>query len=341
MKTILSIGLIGVLMSSGVAVAQGTPNPTPGVGDAVAGAAAAAGDNIFEGARQAGAIAAQGASRLLGPDEGPAEGAPAGAAGAGAEVVEANPGDNAPVVLAPGTVTGGRMESGIIAETSRVGEELMVLQQRQSLFTQIQQTIDMIGVENALRLYPEYASYLDTSPMALKSQLDRVKVMNELREEVARANGPTEYELALKAAEAEAAAAEPAVGTPGEVDLMSMAVNDSGQGLPAPVAAEPEEPAEPTLTREDVAALIEEARLRDEAEAEEAAETAPRTPLYALTLDEVYGANGQMVAVLTDGTSTYKVRAGDEVPNIGVITSIERDNVVMSADGESHIIKFQ
>ena len=322
MKKVLSLGVLGFLLSSGIALSQGVPDM---------------GGGIMQGAQDAAAAAAKESSELLGGTA-PAQTAPVPAVTAEAEpapqpVVEAVPGESAPVVLAPGTLTQGSLDSSIISQASKIGEEVLILQNRQRFFDQIKTTVDMIGVENTLRMYPEYAAYLDTSPMALQSQLSRVQTLNQLREEVAKANGPTQYELDRQKAEMEASGS--AAGT--QTDLMSMSIDDN---VP-PAEVIPEEPAEPALTREDVAALIEEARSREQEENQAVEDTQPDTPVYALMLSEVYGANGQMVAVVTDGTSTYKLRTGDNIPNIGPVTQIERDAVTVRVDDEDHVIRFQ
>lgn len=312
MKKVFSLGVLGILLSSGMAIAQSSPDGSGGA---------------MQGARNAAAAAAKESSRLLGGQTPAAKVEDKASPAVVEPVKEAVPGESAPVVLSPGTVTAGTLNSGIISEASKMGEEVLILQNRQKFFDQIKQTVDMIGVENTLKMYPEYAAYLDTSPMALQSQLSRVQTLNQLREEVAKANGPTQYERDMIEAEAKTAAEVDADG-----NLMRMAIND-GASVQAP------EPAEPALTRDDVASLIEEARARDEKDKEEKAK--PDTPVYALTLSEVYGANGQMVAVMTDGTSTYKLRTGDKVPNIGIVTRIERDAVTMRVNDEDQVIYFQ
>lgn len=233
----------------------------------------------------------------------------------------------APVIVSSTSVVPGTVDRGLIAETSALGQEALLLQQRQAFLAQLQTTVDTIGVENTLAMYPEYAKYIDTSPMSLRSQLERVTVLNQLREEVAKANGPTEYELAL-------AETQPVSAELGQDGLMNMPISN---GSLAPAQAE----AEVGLTREDVLALIQENAPEPTELTTSQVETAPQTPVYALYLNEVYGANGQMIAVVTDGTSSYKVRVGDEVSDIGVITMIDRERAIIKTDETEYTLRFR
>lgn len=327
MKRILGTGLMSMLLLSGAAFAQ-----TPG--------------NFIEGAKNAGGAAARESNEILDPLS-PAELPPAPentpvpavetpVAEAPVAVVETPaepevPGANAPVLLSPESMAGagitqGRIETGLIGKTSQVGEDIMLLQQNKAFLDQIKLTVDMIGIENTLAMYPQYADFLDTSPLALTSQLSRVQTLNELREEVARASGPTQYELDM--AEQNAAAPAQVATLDDGTGLMSMEINDGTQEV---------------MTRDDVAMLIEEARLRDEQSADAYVEEEPvrATPVYGMTVEEVYGANGQMVAVLSDGMSTYKVRVSDEIPDVGQITMITKDAVTVSMNGEEQQIRFR
>ncbi len=301
MKRLMGAGVFGmaIIASSGFAMAQNEALPegitgVPTMSDAVRDAAGALGV------------------------------VPAGTEDAPVEKAEA--GDEAPVIMSDDFVLG-----SVVGQTSRVGEELLILQQRKRLLDEIGTTMSTIGFENTLRMYPEYADYIETSPMALESQLARLQTLNQLREEVAKANGPTEYEKARLAEQAEnGTAAQASGGGESSTDLMSMAVSD-GQA-----------PQSSALTRDDVTALIEEARQREAQEQMLSGGTSGgRTTVYGLTLAEVYGANGQMFAVLTDGDSTYKVQVGDDIPDAGDVTMITSEGVTLTQDGQETLIELR
>lgn len=279
----------------------------PTIGGAVSGAGKAVGDSVKEGTQRA----VQAAQNVAGGVADAVQPEPAD---------KAKPGDGAPVIMAPDFSA-----ETTVGQVSKIGEDILILQQDQKRLVEIRTLINQVGIENAMALYPELMTGLDTSPIALEAQLTRVRTLNELREEVARASGPTEYEKQL--AEEQAANGTTAQG--GD-DLMNMQISDTGQEM---VVAS----AEPGLTRDDVAAIIEEERLRQQQD--EMLEEAPR--VGQLIISEIYGANGQMVALVGDGASTYKVRVGDDIPEHGVVSSITRESVVITKDGESTEVRFR
>ena len=295
----IAISMIATMMATASYAQEEDITPVPTMGQAVTQAGKDLTKTVSDGARGLASVAGLGTGNSDGDEK-------------------AEPGDDAPVVLSPDQI-----KSNVLIESSRIGETTLLMQQQQKLLAEISNTIDVVGVENAMRMYPEYAAYLETSPLAINSQLERVRALNQLREEVAKANGPTDYELAQQEKNAE----EVQVASTGG-NIMDMSINDT------PVVDQ-----EPTLTREDVAALIEEAQERGEEN--EAESPAQRTMLYALTIREIYGANGQMIAVLNDGESDYKVRSGDEIPDVGVVTSVDRTGVMISNDGVTEEIKFR
>lgn len=295
----IAISMIATMMTTASYAQEEDIAPVPTMGQAVTQAGKDLTQTVSDGARGLASVAGLGTVNSDGDEK-------------------AEPGDDAPVVLSPDQI-----KSNVLIESSRIGETTLLMQQQQKLLAEISNTIDVVGVENAMRMYPEYAAYLETSPLAINSQLERVRALNQLREEVAKANGPTDYELAQQEKNAE----EIQVASTGG-NIMDMSINDT------PVVDQ-----EPTLTREDVAALIEEAQERGEEN--EAESPAQRTMLYALTIREIYGANGQMIAVLNDGESDYKVRSGDEIPDVGVVTSVDRTGVMISNDGVTEEIKFR
>lgn len=238
----------------------------------------------------------------------------------GAKENKPKPGDDAPVILPPDF-----SRSTSVGRISDIGEDVMILQQDQKRLTEIKNVINQVGIENAITMYPSLASDLATSPIALEAQLARVRTLNELREEVAKANGPTEYERELaKEDSASGQGEQPQGGT----DLMNMDINSSGV---------PEDEAQVPLTREDIAAIIEEEKLKEQQES--IINNAPT--IGEITITEIYGANGQMVALLSDGVSTYKVRAGDDLPQIGQVSAINRDSVTLMKDGQAQEIRFR
>lgn len=305
---IVKFGMMAALLSTAAFAQEPEPVATvPTVGAAVSDAGRAVGSSVKEGAQSV-VDAAQGAV-----------GAAADAALPGTES-KPKPGDGAPVIMAPDFVGG-----TTVGQVSKIGEDILILQQDQKRLTEIRTLINQVGVENAMLLYPDLMAGLDTSPIAIEAQLARVRTLNELREEVAKASGPTEYEKQMAGEQAANGAA-----AQGGDDLMNMQISDTGQEM---VVAS----AEPGLTREDVAAIIEEERLRQEQDT--MLDNAPQAG--SLTVSEIYGANGQMVALVGDGASTYKVRVGDELPEHGVVSSITRESVVITKDGESTEVRFR
>lgn len=306
----VKFGIVAVMFSTAAMAQEPEPEAVvkaPTVGAAVSDAGKAVGDSVKDTAQRAvnaAQDAVEGAADAVNRDSD----------------TKTKPGDDAPVTMSP-EFAGGTT----VGQVSKIGEDILILQQDQKRLVEIKALIGQVGIENAITLYPELMSGMDTSPIALEAQLARVRTLNELREEVARANGPTEYEKQLAD---EQAAAEQS-GAQGGDDLMNMQISDTGQPDMAAVQS--------GLTREDVAAIIEEDRLRQEQEA--MLKNAPQPG--SLSVSEIYGANGQMVALLSDSVSTYKVRVGDDVPEIGVVSSITRDGVVVTRDGQTTEVKFR
>lgn len=305
----VSFGMMAALLSTAV-YAQDTSavEPPPTIGGVVSDVGRSVGESVREGTHKAldAARSVIGVGEASKPNNG--------------EDGSEKPGDGAPVIVSPDFVA-----NTTIGRVSRIGDDILILQQDQKRLNEIKTLINQVGIENAMILYPDLMAGLDTSPIAIEAQLARVKTLNELREEVAKSGISPDAASAPNAADY----------GPG-TDLLSMRVSDSVSDLgEAPM----DESADPALTREDVAAIIEEERLRHEQD--QMIKKSSRSGPSEFSVSEIYGANGQMVALISDGLSTYKVRVGDEIPDSGKVRSITRESVIITKDGDSMEVRFR
>lgn len=251
------------------------------------------------------------------PAPAPADAAPlAAAVDPAAAPVEAS-GEPAPppVVLAPTFNTAGE-----IARRSELRREMETIAVDTERLAALQAVVDRIGVDNAVALYPDLAATIAYSPMGLEALKKEITLINEVR--ALMEPKPDE------AAEAQAPADPAAIADPSQAasSIMNMPVA-------APGAA-------PTMTRDEVMAMISEAT-EEEQQAEAEAAQSDSGAAMSFMVSEIYGTEDSMIAVLKAGGSQIKVRQGDELPDGSVVTSVSTTGVSVERDGVSRDMKLR
>ena len=257
------------------------------------------------------------ASPEAAPAPAPADAAPLAAAVDPAAAPAEASGEPAPppVVLAPTFNTAGE-----IARRSELRREMETIAVDTERLAALQAVVDRIGVDNAVALYPDLAATIAYSPMGLEALKKEITLINEVR--ALMETKPDE------AAEAQAPADPAAIADPSQAasSIMNMPVAVPG--------------AAPTMTRDEVMAMISEAT-EEEQQAEAEAAQSDSGAAMSFMVSEIYGTEDSMIAVLKAGGSQIKVRQGDELPDGSVVTSVSTTGVSVERDGVSRDMKLR
>lgn len=202
---------------------------------------------------------------------------------------------------------------GIIDRQSRIGEDVLILQRENDRIKALEELIAAVGLEGLRALYPDLAVSIETSPLALRSQLEVVQLVNELEEAI---NGPKEETPPPEAPVASAAGDEPPRGFI-EMDI-----------APAGTIAGAEQ-----MTPEDIERLREEEREKVRKEMELEMIEANRLP--PVSLREIYGSGAEAWAVISVEGEKVKVRPGDSLPGGMTIKTIGQDSIELQNGEET------
>lgn len=206
----------------------------------------------------------------------------------------------------------------IIRRQALISERKLILDREFQLIESMQEIVDEVGMEGLKAFYPELASLVEDSPMALQAEIDRAELLAEIKE---LQGGETASEPAAEAG----AEAEPAPGLQG---IMEVSV--------APVGASVDD--DPLAEMRAREAALEELR--------NVAAGAPQEPLPApealpdnlfraptdIQVIEIYGLANDLRAVIAEGPGvTTTLRAGDVLRN-ATILSVGPAGVTVSID---------
>lgn len=198
----------------------------------------------------------------------------------------------------------------VIRRQALISERKLILDREAQLIESIQTIVDEVGMEGLRAFYPELATLVDNSPMALRAEIDRAELMAALKELSAQ----DEEEASAEDDAAQDASAQPE--TMGPQGIMDVSV--------APVGAlVDDDPLAEMRARE---AALDELRAvaaigGEEDEAAPQPEPADIFRAFAdLDVIEIYGMSGDLRAVLSDGPGvTSTVRAGDVIKNATIL----------------------
>lgn len=217
-------------------------------------------------------------------------------------------------------------DTGLIARQSDMGEGLLLMERQLNFAENVNQLISIMGPDVEIEVAPGvYQSYADT-PAGRKAELELLR----LEQEAQFAN--LDFELKLK--EREAALIIPPEGTEFGPDGELLPLRSDGgefqdiNGAPATGAVDP-------LTGLDQAALDAlTAKVTEQVKATmPQPEAAPAEPVPLYSLREIFGSEGDYLAVISSGNDRVRVRAGDDLPNGIKVLAVGDDYVEIETDG--------
>ncbi|MEP3670774.1 MAG: hypothetical protein ABJN42_29095 [Roseibium sp.] len=197
------------------------------------------------------------------------------------------------------------VEGGIIDRQARIGEDVLILRREGDRIKALEEVIDSIGLEGFRAMYPEIADEIDSSPLALRSQIEVVNLIRELEEAI---KGP-----------------EPEEPVEGDVPVASNEDEERPGFIEMDIAPAGTIAGATQMTDREIEKLREEERATARAELEREQAMASQTP--AISLREIYGSGSEVYAIIAMGADRVRVRAGDTLPGGLVIRNIGMDTI--------------
>ena len=251
----------------------------------------------------------------------------AGPAGAGRDSLENLPehakGEDPDPVLTE--MTDLVRESGLIARQSEMSEGLLLMERQLQFANNVNQMIGILGPDVQIEIAPGvFKSYADT-PAGRKAAAE----MARLEQELVAQQLDWEHKQELKRREIEedlAVEEEPEQGAEGAL-LPPRSDGGEFQDLGGGAVAQPGDAAAlQAQIRQQVEAMVEERLAAVEPEPE---------PSPALSLRQVFGGNGEYVAVLNANGERVRVRSGDDLPGGIKVMAVGEDYVEIETNGVS------